>query len=134
MSEQQRVSVNPAYRTLTERFRRASLIGDALGILDWDQATTMPEGSADGRAEQIATLSVMRHELLVDSSVADNLMAAQEAFRDTDPDSWDAANLREMQVAELEMAVEASKAPGYNQAAAPESPTKGLFGCVPGCK
>ena len=44
------------------------------------------------------------------------------------------ANLREMQVTELEMAVEAANAPGYNQAAAPESPTKGLFGCVPGCK
>lgn len=96
MSEQQTVSVNPAYGALTDRFRRASLIGDALGILDWDQATTMPEGSVDGRAEQIATLRVMRHELLVDPSVADNLLAAQEAFQDNDPDSWDAANLREM--------------------------------------
>ncbi|MBT5572028.1 MAG: carboxypeptidase M32 [Alphaproteobacteria bacterium] len=97
MSEQKAFSTNSSYEALTDRFRRASLIGDALGILDWDQATTMPEGSAEGRAEQIATLSVMRHELLVDSSVGENLLAAQEAFQDADAESWDAANLREMQ-------------------------------------
>jgi carboxypeptidase Taq len=97
VSEQKAFSTNSSYEALTDRFRRASLIGDALGILDWDQATTMPEGSAEGRAEQIATLSVMRHELLVDSSVGENLLAAQEAFQDADAESWDAANLREMQ-------------------------------------
>jgi carboxypeptidase Taq len=93
MSDQREVSPKMAYAALTDRFRRASLIGDALGILDWDQATTMPAGSADGRAEQIATLSVMRHELLVDPSVGENIQAAQGASAD----SWEAANLREMQ-------------------------------------
>jgi carboxypeptidase Taq len=82
-----------AYDTLKSRFRRIGLIEDALGILDWDQATTMPEGSADGRAEQIAALSVLRHELLVDPLVADGLAASKDAGLG---DPWDTANLREM--------------------------------------
>ncbi|HCP01049.1 MAG: carboxypeptidase M32 [Alphaproteobacteria bacterium] len=87
-----------AYAKLQERFRRRSLIGDALGILDWDQATTMPEGSAAGRAEQIATLSVMRHELMVAPGVAD---AISQAIVDLDAadvcaDDWRRGNLREM--------------------------------------
>ena len=96
MSNFQGLQGNTSYAALTDRFRRVSLIGDALGILDWDQATTMPEGSAEGRTEQIAALSVMRHELLVDDAVRDNISAAQEALGGQSEESWDIANLREM--------------------------------------
>jgi carboxypeptidase Taq len=90
-------SYSPAHAALGAQFRRASLIGDALGILDWDQATTMPEGSAAGRAEQIAALSVMRHELLIDPAVGDNLAAALSVPLGDAGDTWAAANLREME-------------------------------------
>jgi len=94
----------PAYVDLCGRFRRAALLGDALGILDWDQATTMPEGSAAGRAEQIAALSVMRHELLVNSAVADGLHSAEDELGSGRSDDWDIANLREMKRAYLNAA------------------------------
>ena len=95
------MSGSAAYATLQDRFRRRALIGDALGILDWDQATTMPEGSADGRAEQIATLSVMRHELVVDPAVSDGIARVKQDFAAADTDAWHLGNLREMERAYL---------------------------------
>ncbi len=94
----------PAYAALRARFRRASLVQDALGILDWDQATTMPEGSSDGRAEQIAALSVLRHELLVDPAVPDLLAQAEAELGARDAHDWDAANLRIMRRSHLRAA------------------------------
>lgn len=85
-----------AYQGLAERFRRHALIGDALGILAWDQATTMPEGSAEGRAEQIATLSVLRHELMVAPGVGAAIARAAEELDAPDTDAWQRGNLREM--------------------------------------
>lgn len=87
-----------AYDALVERFRRISLIDDSLGILGWDQATVMPEGSAASRAEQIAALSVMRHELLTDPAIPD-LLAEASGLASAAPepdDDWRAANLRLM--------------------------------------
>ena len=48
MSEQIFKDLGPAHAALGAQFRRAALIDDALGILSWDQATIMPEGSAGG--------------------------------------------------------------------------------------
>lgn len=102
MSEAQFNERSPAHAALGSQFRRIALIGDALGILSWDQATTMPEASAEGRAEQIAALSVMKHELLVDPSVRDNLHEALAVTGEGGPaDDWIAANLREMERAYL---------------------------------
>ncbi len=86
------MSSSTAYQDLTARFRRIGVIEDALGILHWDQATLMPEGSAPARAEQIATLSVLRHELLTQAQIGDLLDAGDGG----DGDDWQRANLREM--------------------------------------
>ena len=93
--------LGPAHAALGAQFRRSALIDDALGILSWDQATIMPEGSAEGRAEQIAALSVMRHELLVDPRVRENLDAVRDLRGSQAGDSWAAGNLREMERAYL---------------------------------
>ncbi len=86
------MSSSTAYQDLTARFRRIGVIEDALGILHCDQATLMPEGSAPARAEQIATLSVLRHELLTQPKIGDLLDAGDGG----DGDDWQRANLREM--------------------------------------
>jgi len=81
-----------AYATLEDRFRRAALIGSAAGILGWDRAVVMPEGSADARAEQMAALGLVGREILTADDMADLLdEAAEEPL-----DGWQAANLREM--------------------------------------
>ncbi len=79
---------------LEGRFRRFGLMDDVVGILDWDQATTMPHGSAAGRGEQIAALQGLQHQLMTEPRMADLLDAAEETAADLTP--WPAANLREM--------------------------------------
>lgn len=91
------------YAALENRFARIARIDDALGILHWDYETTMPEGAAPTRAETLATLDVLRHDLLVDPQVADWLDAAEargdggtDGEADGGLDGWRRANLREM--------------------------------------
>jgi len=83
-----------AYRALEQRFARLAAIEDAIGILSWDRETTMPLGAAEGRAEQIATLDVLAHDLLTAPEVGDWIGRTGEAAADLD--AWQAANLREM--------------------------------------
>lgn len=68
-----------AYVSLTALFGRLRALNDAAGILGWDAQTLMPTGAADGRAEQLATLRGLSHELLVAPSTAELLAETQEA-------------------------------------------------------
>lgn len=89
----QRPTTNTAYLALENRFRRISALGDATAVLQWDLATMMPAGGAEGRSEQLATLRTLRHGLVTDPQMADDLGAAHAAG---DLDPWQASNLREM--------------------------------------
>ena len=84
-----------AYHALERRFARLSRLDGALGILGWDKEAIMPLGAAAERGEQIATLSVMRHELLTAPETAELLQAAEQDEASA-LDGWQAANLREM--------------------------------------
>ncbi len=83
-----------AYRALEQRFARIAAIEDAIGILGWDRETTMPLGAAEGRAEQIAALDVVAHDLLTAPEIGEWLARAGEETAGLDP--WQAANLGEM--------------------------------------
>ena len=88
-----------AYGRLEDIFRRRALIREAVGVLGWDTSVVMPPGGAAARAEQMATLRVMAHELVVDPRVGDLMAeAAKEAVQ---LDRWQSANLREMRRAWL---------------------------------
>jgi len=81
------------YQTLEARFRRTALLGEAQAMLNWDSATLMPEGAAPARAEQVALLKVLSHEMLTAPDTGDLLAAAEG---ETGLDRWRRANLREM--------------------------------------
>lgn len=81
------------YVALEARYRRLGALGEAQAVLHWDMATQMPEGGAEARAEQLATLKLIRHDLLADPALPD-LFAGAEAQNDLDP--WQRANLGEM--------------------------------------
>jgi carboxypeptidase Taq len=83
---------NSAYTELVERFARMAHFGDALAILDWDTQTMMPEGAADYRAAQTATLRAFAHQLLTEPAIKDLLDAAEGESLD----EWPRANLDEM--------------------------------------
>jgi carboxypeptidase Taq len=83
------------YEELEARFRRLGALNDATAMLHWDSATMMPPGGAASRAEQLAVLKGLAHELLTAGKVADLLAAART--RGDELDEWQAANLREME-------------------------------------
>lgn len=83
-----------AYAALEKRFRRYSALSGASGLLGWDQETMMPSGGAEARAEQLATLDVLQHELLATAAVSEELARAEADSAGLDP--MQQANLREM--------------------------------------
>lgn len=83
-----------AYQQLEARKKRTSALGNAMGILQWDQQTMMPAGAAPARASVLAELSVWMHEMETGPELSD-LIAAAEADADQ-LNEWQRANLREM--------------------------------------
>lgn len=67
-----------AYAQLERRAARLSLLGDAIAILDWDNATMMPDGAAEGRAEQLALLREIRHGLATAPELSDLLAESEQ--------------------------------------------------------
>ncbi len=81
-----------AYDDLQARFHRIGAIDGALAMLGWDEAVMMPDGGSETRAEQVATLRQIQHEMLTAPAVGDLLDTAR-----AEPlEPWAAANLREM--------------------------------------
>src|SRR5918997_1649991 len=83
-----------AYDTLEIRFARIAAIEDALGILQWDAETMMPERASEGRGDQLATLKGLAHELLTAPKTRD--LIDQAADVEGSLSAWQRANLREM--------------------------------------
>jgi carboxypeptidase Taq len=81
-----------SYKQLERRFARLGRLHDALGILHWDRSVMMPAGAAESRAEQIATLDVICHELITDPRIGELLDAAEGESLG----GWERANVREM--------------------------------------
>jgi carboxypeptidase Taq len=81
-----------AYAALARRHARMSHIGAARGMLSWDHQTMMPAGGAASRAEQLAVLGVIEHEMATEHALPDLFARAE-----TEPlEDWQSANLREM--------------------------------------
>ena len=83
-----------AYENLEARKKRISALNNAMGILQWDQETMMPDGAAPARASVLAELSVMIHELETADELPDLLATAESGAQQLD--EWQRANLREM--------------------------------------
>jgi carboxypeptidase Taq len=66
----------------------------AIAVLGWDQQTNMPPAGTRARAEQLATLSGIAHEMLISKETGDLLAAAEDEGADLDYDGEDAALLR----------------------------------------
>jgi carboxypeptidase Taq len=82
-----------AYERLETHFKKIYRLSSAQAILGWDASTMMPDGSNEVRAEQLATLEGMAHEMLVDPHMKDWFA---EAGRKKLPDAWQQRNLELM--------------------------------------
>ncbi len=63
--------MNPSLATLKDRLAMMTDLNLTGSILNWDQATMMPEGGSEQRGRQMATLSKLSHELLVSKETGD---------------------------------------------------------------
>ena len=88
------MTANDPYAELEKRFARLSAVNRACAILNWDRSTMMPDGASEDRADQLATLNVVAHEIMVAPDMPELLGRAEEGGKNLDP--WRAANLREM--------------------------------------
>src|SRR3982074_2804960 len=82
------------YPELEARFRQLGAVEEAVAVLHWDASAMMPAGGAAGRAEQLATLRGIAHQLLAAPEIADLPAAADAEAASLGP--WQRANLREM--------------------------------------
>ncbi len=82
------------YQQLESRMARISALNDAAAMLHWDMAAMMPPGGYAARTEQMSALNATTHSLMVAPDMGDLLDAAQD---DSTLDSWQQANLKEMQ-------------------------------------
>jgi carboxypeptidase Taq len=85
-----------AYSELLRRVREGALLESCAGLLGWDERTYMPHHGSAHRAEQMALLARLTHEML-SAPVIGELLATVEAsplVRDADSDA--AANVREI--------------------------------------
>lgn len=62
---------------LRKRLNRITHLNQAAAVLEWDQETYMPEGAAESRSQQVATLRSLAHELLIDEETSRLLDAAR---------------------------------------------------------
>lgn len=81
------------YQRLSERFARIATIGEASAVLHWDASAMMPSGGGRARGDQLAVLAGLQHTMLTETSVGDDLSAAEQALPDC---QWHGANLRLM--------------------------------------
>jgi carboxypeptidase Taq len=61
--------VNGRYEELVRRFAEIGDLGRARALLAWDERTMMPRAGADSRAEQLATLTRVRHDRLASAEL-----------------------------------------------------------------
>ncbi|HSC91905.1 MAG TPA: carboxypeptidase M32 [Gaiellaceae bacterium] len=85
---------NPTFDRLRTRLAEIHDLRSATALLYWDQQTIMPPAGAATRAEQIATLSRMTHELFVAEDTG-RLLEELRGFEESlEPDSFEASLIR----------------------------------------
>ncbi len=85
-------SENPAYHALHQHQARIGHLGHVAAILGWDEAVMMPSGGGEARAEAMAALRLVMHEM----NTAPHLRAQIEEAREGTLSPLSAANLAEM--------------------------------------
>jgi carboxypeptidase Taq len=90
--------MNPAipdpFQALRERMAALADLRTVSQLLDWDQQTMMPPRGAASRAETVATVQRISHEMFVSDETGRLLEAAASKLNGSSPDSDEAALVR----------------------------------------
>lgn len=66
-------------KTLQAKLKDIHNLNEAAAVLDWDQQVNMPPGGAEARAEQLATLSRIAHEMFITDEIGQLLSDLEPA-------------------------------------------------------
>ena len=83
-----------ALTQLKERLGKINDLERVSRVLGWDQQTMMPPAGSEHRADHLATLRRIAHELLIDPETGRLLDELSSREQELDPESDDAALLR----------------------------------------
>ena len=79
-----------SYQQLHDHFTKLSHLRRIDSLLGWDEQVMMPAGSGESRADAMATLNGLQHQLLTESKLNDWLQAAKLENLDS---PWQTSNL-----------------------------------------
>jgi carboxypeptidase Taq len=85
-----------AYTELLRRVREGALLESCANVLGWDERTYMPRQGSAHRAEQMALLARLSHEMLTDPILGDLLATVETSSLVGDTSSDAAVNVREI--------------------------------------
>lgn len=85
-----------AYGELSQRIKEHALLGSCASVLGWDERTYMPREGSAHRAEQMALLARMTHEMLTSPRIGELLDEIADHPQVKLKDSHHAANYREI--------------------------------------
>ncbi len=85
-----------AYTQLIRRIKDCALLGSCASVLGWDERTCMPHNGSAHRAEQMALLARMSHEMLTDPKIGELL-----ADIESSPPQWQTDDVRAVNVREI---------------------------------
>jgi carboxypeptidase Taq len=85
-----------AYAELIRRAREAALLGSCASLLGWDERTYMPRQGSVHRAEQLALLARMGHEMFTAPQIGELLERVEGTAVVADSEGEAAANVREI--------------------------------------
>jgi carboxypeptidase Taq len=86
----------PAYDELIRRVKEARLLESCSAVLGWDERTYMPREGSAHRAEQIALLATMTHQMLTAPAIGRLLGEVEGSALTRGADGDEAANVREI--------------------------------------
>src|SRR5438445_11829404 len=84
-----------AYQELITRFKEYSLLGSCASVLGWDERTYMPRQGSAHRAEQMALLARLTHEMLTAPAIGRLLEEVEGSALVQDQEAVPAVNVRE---------------------------------------
>jgi len=90
------MTAQDAYSELIQKLKKIATLGSCGSVLGWEERTYMPRGGSEHRAAQLSLLAGMEHEMSVDPRIGELLAAIEGSDLVKDPDSPEAANIREI--------------------------------------
>jgi carboxypeptidase Taq len=89
-------TADQAYSELIHRVKEGALLGSCASVLAWDERTYMPHQGSSYRAEQMALLARLVHEMITAPEIGDLLGQLESSPITRDSDGIPAANIREI--------------------------------------